>query len=112
MRTYGDPEFTDEELQRQHTEHRASSKARLQISADSVTKMVAEFVASHRITRCQPAYAAALSPQYRCGRRRARSRCVELWRYVNQSTALIWSGWSYDRASQPLWRRGGVKEVK
>jgi hypothetical protein len=69
MRTYGDPEFTDEELQRQHTEHRASSKARLQISADSVTKMVAEFVASHRITRCQPAYAAALSPQYRCGRR-------------------------------------------
>ena len=55
---------TAEELQQQHLEHRLSSRGRLQMSADDVARMVAEFAASRGgITRCPPAYAAR-SPQY------------------------------------------------
>jgi len=57
-------ECTAEELQQQHLEHRLSSRGRLQMSADDVARMVAEFAASRGgITRCPPAYVAK-SPQY------------------------------------------------
>ena len=57
-------ECTAEELQQQHLEHRLSSRGRLQMSADDVSRMVAEFAASRGgITRCPPAYVAK-SPQY------------------------------------------------
>ena len=50
---------TAEELQQQHLEHRLSSRGRLQMSADDVSRMVAEFAASRGgITRCPPAYVA------------------------------------------------------
>ena len=52
-------EFTAEELQQQHLEHRLSTRARLQMNADDVARMVAEFAASRGgVTRCPPAYVA------------------------------------------------------
>ena len=59
-----DTELTEAELDRRHTEHRLSSRARLDISIDDTARMVAEFSAKRGITKCKPAYA-ALSPHYR-----------------------------------------------
>ena len=57
-------ECTAEELQQQQLEDRLNTRARLQMSADDVARMVAEFAASRGgITRCPPAYVAK-SPQY------------------------------------------------
>ena len=58
VRTFEDAEFTDAELDRRHIELRIRSRARLDISADDVARMVAEFAASRGITPCKPAYAA------------------------------------------------------
>ena len=63
-RVSDDPEFNEAELDRRHIERRLSSRARLEISADDIARMVAEFTATHGITKCKPAYA-ALSPHYR-----------------------------------------------
>jgi len=57
-------ELTKAELDRQHIEHRLSSKARLDINTDDIARMVTEFAASRGITKCRPAYAAH-SPHYR-----------------------------------------------
>jgi len=62
-RIYGDRDFTDEQLQQEHTERRAKSRERLKLSTDDVAQMVDELSASRGITRCKAAYA-ALSPQY------------------------------------------------
>lgn len=59
-----DAELTEAELNRRHTAHRLSSRARLDISIDDTARMVAEFAATRGITKCAPAYA-ALSPHYR-----------------------------------------------
>jgi len=64
VRISNDPEFTEAALNRQHVDHRLTKRARLAISTNDVARMVAEFDASHGITKCKPAYA-ALSPHYR-----------------------------------------------
>jgi hypothetical protein len=56
--------ITEAELDRQHIEHRLSSKARLDTNTDDIARMVAEFAASRGITKCKPAYT-AVSPHYR-----------------------------------------------
>lgn len=64
VRNSDDPEFTEAELDRRHIERRLSGRARLDISADDIARMVTEFAAARGITKCKPAYA-ALSPHYR-----------------------------------------------